>query len=172
VSEERTAARLADSVAAAAVERGVTIAVAESLTGGMISSALSGADNASEWFRGGVVAYSSEVKFELLGVPPGPVVSEQAAVAMARAVAHLMRADVTVAVTGVGGPGPRDGLPPGTVWFARVTGSTVDAVGEQFEGDDPAEICSATRRRALELLADGLAEIEKVREESARPGRA
>lgn len=95
-----------------------SLAVAESLTGGLLASAFARAPGSSEWFRGGIVAYSRTVKHGLLGVPDGPVVSEAAAVTMAREAARLLRADVAVAVTGVGGPGPQDGEPPGTVWAA------------------------------------------------------
>ncbi|MGH3501875.1 MAG: CinA family protein [Nocardioidaceae bacterium] len=99
---------LASEIATAATEQRVTVAVAESLTGGLVASSLAAAPGASRWFRGAVVAYASEVKHELLAVPAGPVASEQAARAMAAAVADLLGADLTLAITGVGGPG----LPP------------------------------------------------------------
>lgn len=79
---------------------GRTLAVAESLTGGMLASAFARASGASDWFRGGSVAYSSAVKHDLLDVPDGPVVSEAAAAAMARGTARLFKADVAAAVTG------------------------------------------------------------------------
>lgn len=61
---------------------------------------------------------SQEVKHDLLSVPPGPVVSEIAASAMARSACELLGAGLSVAVTGAGGPDPQDGQPPGTVWMA------------------------------------------------------
>ena len=100
--------RDADLVGAALKRGGRTLAVAESLTGGLLASAFARASGSSEWFRGGIVAYSSAVKYDLLDVPGGPVVSEAAAVAMARAAGRLLNADVAVAVTGVGGPDPHD----------------------------------------------------------------
>jgi nicotinamide-nucleotide amidase len=97
--------------------RGQTLAVAESLTGGMVASRLVAVPGASEWFRGGVVSYASEVKHEVLGVPEGPVVSEAAAIAMADGVRRLLGADVGLATTGVAGPTEMEGQPPGTVWL-------------------------------------------------------
>src|SRR4051794_20044695 len=113
--------QLAEQVASAAKRAGLRIAVAESLTGGLLASRLSAATDASDWFRGGVVAYDRAVKHELLGVPEGPVVSEAAARAMAEGVATMLRADVAIALTGVGGPEPQDDQPPGTVWFGLST---------------------------------------------------
>jgi nicotinamide-nucleotide amidase len=98
--------------------RGLSLAVAESLTGGMLASRFARGSAASQWFQGGVIAYSSSVKYDLLRVPHGPVVSQRAAAAMADGVAHLLKATVAIAVTGVGGPDPQDGQPPGTVWVA------------------------------------------------------
>ena len=93
-----------------------TIAVAESLTSGMLSARLGAAPEASEWFRGGVVAYAPEVKFTVLGVPEGPVVTASCASAMASGVARLMLADVGIGITGVGGPGSEEGRAAGAVW--------------------------------------------------------
>ena len=115
---QRSQERDADLVGAALKHSGRTLAVAESLTGGLLASAFARASGSSEWFRGGIVAYSSVVKYDLLDVPRGPVVSEVAAVAMARGAGRLLEADVAVAVTGVGGPDPQDGEPNGTVWVA------------------------------------------------------
>lgn len=127
------------------------MAVAESLTGGMLSSRFAQATGASQWFGGGVVAYASEVKHRVLGVRPGPVVSRQAALDMAEGVAGLMGADCAVAVTGVAGPDPQDGQPPGTVWLAIVIGREADAVKLELSGT-PAEICEQTCDRCVELL--------------------
>lgn len=138
------------------VERaGVCVAIAESLTGGRLSAELAAAPAASEWFRGGIVAYASEVKYEVLRVPRGPVVSEVAATAMAEGACRMFGADVAVAVTGVGGPEPQDGEPPGTVWFALHHGSTRLTRLERFSGDPPA-IVRQTSERATQLLAEHL----------------
>ncbi len=95
--------------------RGLTLATAESLTGGMVSSRLVGVPGASRWFRGSLVAYDSSVKYGLLGLEEGPVVTAEAAMSMAAAVKRLLGADVGLALTGVAGPDPQEGQPPGTV---------------------------------------------------------
>jgi PncC family amidohydrolase len=106
-ADEGTRRNRAERVGELALAQGRTIAVAESLTGGMIASALAQAQRASEWFRGSLVAYSTLVKHQLLEVPDGPVVSSDAATAMARSVRKLLLADISVAVTGAGGQPPR-----------------------------------------------------------------
>lgn len=104
------------AVAARLAERGLTFGVAESLTGGLIASRLVNVPGASVWFRGGVVAYDSQVKFDLLGVPPGPVVTEAAAAAMAEGVRKVVGADVGLGITGVAGPDDQEGVAPGTIF--------------------------------------------------------
>jgi nicotinamide-nucleotide amidase len=106
------------------VERGLTLAVAESLTGGLVGSRLSAVPGASEWYRGSITAYSAEVKRKLLGVADGPVVSESAAYEMAAGVAAAMGADVGLSLTGVAGPAEQDGQPVGTVWIGLAVGSS------------------------------------------------
>jgi nicotinamide-nucleotide amidase len=95
---------------------GRTLAVAESLTGGLIGARVTALAGASGWFRGGVVAYSSDVKRDCLGVGVGPVVSAEAAEKMASGVAALLGADIGLSVTGVAGPTEQDGQAVGTVW--------------------------------------------------------
>ena len=104
------------AVAGRLIERGLTFAVAESLTGGLIASRLVNVPGASSWFRGGVVAYDSRVKFDVLGVPVGPVVTEQAAAAMAEGVARVTGADAGLGITGVAGPDDQEGVAPGTLF--------------------------------------------------------
>jgi nicotinamide-nucleotide amidase len=106
------------AVAELLVSRGLTLAVAESLTGGLVAARLVNVPGASGWFRGGIVAYASEVKYDLLDVPEGPVVTEEAASAMAAGVRERLGADVGLGVTGVAGPEPQDGERPGTVFLA------------------------------------------------------
>jgi nicotinamide-nucleotide amidase len=144
---------LATELARLAGESRFTVAVAESLTGGRIASALAAAPDASVWFRGGLVAYAPEVKFKVLGVDPGPVVTEACARAMAHGVADLLHADLAVAVTGVGGPGEDEGQPAGTVWFGVVSPGREYTELRRFDGEPP-EVVAATTRRALQLLRD------------------
>ncbi|MEO6987092.1 MAG: competence/damage-inducible protein A [Aquihabitans sp.] len=96
--------------------KGATLGVAESLTGGMMGSRICDVPGASDVFRGSIVSYASDVKFDLLGVPEGPVVSAEAAKAMAAGARRVLGADVGVAVTGVAGPTSQDGHDPGTVF--------------------------------------------------------
>ena len=110
-------------------ERGLTLAVAESVTGGMAAMRLTAVPGASAVFRGGVVAYASEVKHDLLGVPRGPVVSLEAARAMAAGAAARLGADVGLATTGVAGPEGQEGRAPGTVFL----GLHRDGEGEAHE---------------------------------------
>ena len=157
---EHAQERDADAVGAALKRDGRTLAVAESLTGGLLASTFAQASGASQWFRGGVVAYSSQVKYDLLDVPEGPVVSETAAVAMARGAGRLLEADVAVAVTGAGGPDPQDGQPPGTVWAAVWPAQLGEAVLLRLSGSPESicqQVCAATARLLRERLeaADG-----------------
>lgn len=116
-------------------DRGWTLALAESLTGGLIGARMTAVPGASDVFRGGLVSYASDVKFDLLDVPRGPVVSEEAVVAMARGAARLLGADCAIAVTGVAGPDPLDGEDPGTVWMATLVAGEVEATRVKFPFD-------------------------------------
>jgi nicotinamide-nucleotide amidase len=124
-------------IAAQLLERGLTLAVAESVTGGLIASRLVGVVGASKWFRGGVVSYASDVKFDLLKVPVGPVVSAVAAEAMASGVRTLLHADVGLSVTGVAGPEEQDGQPAGTVFVGLSFGETLQHAALRLPGDRP-----------------------------------
>jgi nicotinamide-nucleotide amidase len=104
-----------DAVARALAVNGLTLGLAESLTGGLASSRLVNVPGASRWFRGSVVSYASQVKFSVLGVPEGPVVSEEAAGAMADGARRVLGSDVGLSTTGVAGPDTQDDQPPGTV---------------------------------------------------------
>lgn len=96
-------------------ERGLTLGLAESVTGGLVSGRLTGIAGASDVLRGAIVSYASEVKFELLGVTPGPVVSEQAAIEMAIGAKRTLGSDVGLALTGVAGPAEQEGKQVGTL---------------------------------------------------------
>ncbi len=117
------------------VDRDLTLGVAESLTGGLVASRLAETEGASKWFRGSVVSYHSKVKYDLLDVPEGPVVCEEAAVAMAIGACRALEADVGLGITGVAGPAEQEGKPVGTVFMAVACGESVDAREEHFPGD-------------------------------------
>ncbi len=116
-------------------ERGLTLAVAESVTGGMIGSRLTDVAGASRVLRGVVVAYQPEIKQRLLGVPDGPVVTEAAARAMADGVRRALGADVGIATTGVAGPESSEGRPVGTVVLGMALGDVVEAHELRLPGD-------------------------------------
>jgi nicotinamide-nucleotide amidase len=146
------AARAAAGLRASAA----TLAVAESLTGGMVVSHLARTEGASDWLRGGIVAYASSVKHGLLEVRDGPVVSRGAAHDLAVNVARLLDATVGLSITGVGGPDPQDGIEPGTVWIGvSVAGEPCDPTCHRFEGS-PTEVCEASTNAALGRLLEAL----------------
>ena len=125
------ARELAAEVIQRLTEAGHTLATADSLTGGLVAAALTDVPGASSAFRGGVVAYATELKAEVLGVDVGmlkrhgPVYAPVAA-AMADGVRQRLGATIGVATTGVAGPGPQDGHPAGTVHVAvSLAGDTV-----------------------------------------------
>jgi nicotinamide-nucleotide amidase len=117
--------------------QGLKLGVAESVTGGLIASRLTEVPGASEVFVGGVVSYASQVKFDVLGVPRGPVVSEDAAIAMAEGACRVLGADVSVAITGVAGPDEQEGQPVGTVWMATCIDGEAAAMYVRLPGDRP-----------------------------------
>lgn len=127
------------------------MAVAESLTGGLLCNRLARQEGASDWFLGGVVAYTRRTKERLLDIGDAPVVSEAAARSMAENVARLLSADRAVAVTGVGGPDPEDGVAPGTVWIATYDTGRTEARLHHFDGD-AGEVCEQTCDVAEALL--------------------
>jgi nicotinamide-nucleotide amidase len=109
--------------------RGLTLGLAESVTGGLVGGRLTNVPGSSSVFRGAVVSYASDVKFGVLGVEQGPVVSEEAAAQMARGAQRVLGCDVALALTGVAGPDEQDGRPVGTLCVAVVMpdGSAVTA---------------------------------------------
>jgi nicotinamide-nucleotide amidase len=99
-------------------ERGLTLGIAESVTGGLVSGRLTNIAGSSDVLRGAVVSYASEVKFDLLGVTNGPVVSESAAIEMAVGARRVLGSSIGLALTGVAGPADQDGMKPGTLCVA------------------------------------------------------
>ena len=112
-------------------ERGLTLGLAESVTGGLVSARLTDVAGVSDVLRGSVVSYASDVKFDLLDVPEGPVVSERAAAAMAAGACRVLGADVGLSLTGVAGPAEQDGMPVGTL-FVGLAGLTPEPVVGAF----------------------------------------
>jgi nicotinamide-nucleotide amidase len=116
--------------------RGWTLALAESLTGGLVGSRISDAPGSSEIFKGSIVSYATEVKRSVLGVTAEQVVSGECAVQMAEGARRVLGADVGLAVTGVAGPTEQDGQPVGTVWFGvALPGREAEAVHARLPGN-------------------------------------
>lgn len=121
-------------------ERGITVAVAESLTGGEMSSALSGCGGSSDFFKGGFVTYATESKRDVAGVKEatlqGPgAVSEDTARQMAEAAAYRFEADLGLAATGVAGPAEQEGKPVGLVYVAAAFGGRTEVRRIHAYGD-------------------------------------
>ena len=141
------------------LERGLTLGLAESVTGGLIASRLVGIEGASRWFRGGIVSYATDVKQDLLDVPEGPVVSMDAAIAMADGARRVLRSDVAVSVTGVAGPASQDDQPPGTVFVGvAVEGQPTTALALRLPGDRP-RIRQYSAISALDALRRALLDV-------------
>ena len=138
-------------------DRGETVAVAESLTGGLVAAELTAVPGASKVFRGSVTAYATDVKARILGVD-GELLARRGAVdpdvalQMARGVRGVLDADWGIATTGVAGPQPQDGQPVGTVYVAVAGLSYQEKVVELGLNGDRAEIRMVTVRSVLALL--------------------
>jgi nicotinamide-nucleotide amidase len=115
--------------------RGLTLAVAESLTGGFLGARITSVAGAHDVFRGGIVSYASDLKFGVLGVTPGPVISEQCAREMALGACKVCGADVGLSVTGVAGPEEQEGQAVGTVYLGVAIQGEVEVRRVRLPGD-------------------------------------
>lgn len=140
----------AADLVAGCIARGITIATAESLTAGLVSASIADVPGCSAVFRGGVVAYATDIKGSVLGLSPDDlehVVSEQVASELARQACRVLDADLGISTTGVAGPDPLDGQAAGSVWIAvheRASGRT-SAQHLDLPGDRSAVRAAATR---------------------------
>jgi nicotinamide-nucleotide amidase len=147
---------LAARVHALLQERGETVATAESLTGGRLAALLTGTPGASQSYVGGVVAYATSVKQDVLGVPTTlvetyGVISAECAMAMARGAAGVTGAAWGIGTTGVAGPDDQDGHPPGTVHVGLVGPGGSTALALELVGGREA-IQDRTCHEALSAL--------------------
>jgi nicotinamide-nucleotide amidase len=163
-SEDTPAAQAAwTEVAGLLLAKGWMLATAESCTGGMIAAACTDLAGSSAWFERGFVTYSNAAKTELLGVDGALIdahgaVSEPVARAMAEGAVARSHAQLSVAVTGIAGPGGGSpGKPVGTVWFGWCAGGRVLTAQHRFDGDRAA-VRSATVVRARQGLLSLLAQ--------------
>jgi len=159
---EADASSLATTAIGLLSQRGLTVGTAESLTGGLIAATLTTVPGASAVFRGGIVAYAADVKAAVLGVPAALLsrvgtVHPDVAAAMAAGAIERLRVTIAVAVTGVAGPDPVDGLPVGTVHVALVSPEGLRHCPLRLSGDR-SRIRQATVTNALSLLVGVLSE--------------
>ncbi len=115
-------------------QRGLTLGLAESVSGGLVAARLTSVPGASDVFRGSIVSYASQVKFDLLGVSEGPVVSPEAAAEMALGAQRVLGADVGLSLTGVAGPTEQDGQPVGTLHVGLATRDGVSTSSLRLPG--------------------------------------
>lgn len=163
------ARELATRLVAQARKARLTLATAESCTGGLVSGAITAIPGSSEALLGGVVSYAIPVKEHLLGVdaailddPALGAVSGSCAEQMSAGVARLLGADVAVSVTGIAGPGGAEpGKPVGTVWFGLSVRGRVRSCVRLFTGNRD-EVRAAAVCQALELLCEGIEELSGV----------
>jgi len=151
-------------------ERGETVATAESLTGGRLAAALTAVPGASRSYLGGVVAYATSVKHQILGVPAAVVelhgvISAECALAMARGALAVTGAEWGIGTTGVAGPDSQEGHPPGTVHVGLVGPGVATALALELVGDRHT-IQERTCVEALSALA-GIIDRDRHREEGA-----
>jgi nicotinamide-nucleotide amidase len=144
----------------ALVDRGETVAVAESLTGGAVASALVEVPGVSAVLRGGVVAYATDLKHTLLGVDADLLAREGAvhpdvAAGMAEGVRARLGATWGLATTGVAGPDPQDGKPPGRV-FVAVSGPAGSLVEQRDLSGERAQVRAGSVDAVLDLLRRAL----------------
>lgn len=143
---------------------GLTIAVAESLTGGLVSATLTDVPGASAVVVGGVVAYATEAKHDVLGVPLAVLenhgaVSAETAAAMADRVREVFGTDIGISTTGVAGPDIQEGKPVGMV-FIGVAGTEAAVVNEYAFTGDRVDVRNQTVAMALDLLAEAHDQID------------
>ncbi|MFH9607335.1 CinA family protein [Streptomyces sp. NPDC017448] len=155
--------------------RGETLAVAESLTGGLVAAELTAVPGASRSFRGSVTAYATSLKRDVLGVD-GVLLAERGAVdpevaaQMAAGVRRALDADWGISTTGVAGPEPQDGQPVGTVYVAVAGPSGVEKVTALRLNGRRADIRNESVRSVLELLAGELGENARAQDTEQHGG--
>lgn len=152
---ERDPTKHVDAIAQLAKDHGFRVGAAESLTGGAVSSALARGEGAADWYHGCVVSYASSVKHHLLGVTPGPLVTDRCAVEMVTGAAKVLEVDAAVSTTGAGGPGPEEGKPAGTVHVGLYVRGAVSSHHLSLDGD-PGEVVEGATEEALGLLLQAM----------------
>jgi nicotinamide-nucleotide amidase len=150
---------LSSTIVESLKSKGESLSVAESITGGALTSEIVRVPGASHILKGSIVAYSVEIKMRELSVPQelidrAGVVSEEVALGMADGIRARMNTTWSIASTGVAGPGPHQGIAAGTVWLAIVGPNTRETVKLALEGDR-----ETVRRGAVESALGVFARI-------------
>jgi PncC family amidohydrolase len=159
---EQALLSLSSEVGSALVDHGFTISVAESCTGGLLSHTLTGISGSSAYFMGGVVAYSNQIKEQVLGVKTGTLiehgaVSEQTACEMAEGIRNQFKTDIGLSTTGIAGPtGGTAEKPVGLVWIGISTSVATQAFECYFIGDR----LEVMRRTVMEILTRLLTQLK------------
>lgn len=152
--------QLADRLGELAINKGIMISTAESCTGGWVSEMITSVPGSSGWFDRGFITYSNTAKEEMLGVDTETLekhgaVSEQTAREMAQGALEHSHAQISVAITGIAGPGGgTEEKPVGTIWFAWSDKKNTIARKELFSGDR-----YAIRQQAVITALKGLLEL-------------
>lgn len=156
--------QLAQQIGDGLRRRGLTLAVAESCTGGLLGDHITDVPGSSDYFLGGVLSYSNQVKHQLLGVQAETLavhgaVSAQCAAEMAQGVRRLVGSDVAVSITGIAGPGGgSDGKPKGLTYIHLSAPGCERGLHALWPGDRRANK-EDSARAALRLLLDYLEEL-------------
>ena len=162
---DKTAWRLAHKLVIEYLRKNITLAVAESCTGGLLSGAITEIPGSSQIFQGGVVAYSNQSKIRLLGVSPDIIekqgaVSQACAAAMAEGVRSLFDSQISLAITGIAGPGGGSAEKPvGTIWFGFSSGDRTKQLRIRFAGAR-GDVRSQAQRAALQILLGDFSAFE------------
>ncbi len=163
-SKRRSQASRAAALGRLLVKKGLSVAVSESCTGGLLGAALTSAPGSSAWFRGGVIAYANTVKQHLLGVPAAILdkkgaVSAETVELMAQGVQRLFTTECALAVSGVAGPaGGTKEKPVGLVYVGLACGNSVRSFEYRFKGNRQ-EIRRQAVREAMIRLMDALSQV-------------
>jgi PncC family amidohydrolase len=161
VAIDEELAALAERLQARCLAGGLTVATAESCTGGLVAHAITSIPGSSGYFRGSIVAYDDGIKATLLGVPADTLaahgaVSAQTARAMATAARDRFGVDVAVSVTGIAGPGGATAAKPVGLTYVATSGPRGVEVGRHTWGGERAANVRLSAAAALEMLVDAV----------------
>lgn len=157
--------KLTQAIATYLCQKGATIATAESCTGGKVASLFTSLPGASEWYKGGVVAYTREAKMVVLGVPEEELsdglVTARCAKAMATMAAQKLHSQYAIATTGVCGPSSSEGVDPNTAWVAVYSRGNCHAQLAQLPDNGREHNIESMALSALRIFMQQIQEVDK-----------